>query len=72
LGEITICEINFLKIASREKRLFECHLKERAVGQIAVFKVHLESHLIRIFKVQPEHFAVVELHLSKGHAVDVA
>jgi hypothetical protein len=42
------------------------------VGQITIFKIHLESHLIRIFKVQPQHFAVGELHLSKSHAVDIA
>jgi hypothetical protein len=72
LRKITFRKINFLKIASREKRLFERHLKERTVGQIAIFKIHLQPHWIGIFKVQPQHFAVGELHLSKSYAVDVA
>ena len=38
--------------------------------QIAMAEIHLQAHRIGVFKVQAQHFTVVELHLPKSRSVD--
>ncbi len=42
------------------------------MGQIALIKVHLQSHGVDVFKVKPQHFAIDKLNLSKCYPVDIA
>ena len=40
--------------------------------QIAMAEIHLQAHRIGVFKVQAQHFTVVELHLPKSRSIDIA
>ena len=39
--------------------------------QIAMAEIHLQAHGIGVFKMQSQHFTVVELHLPKSSSVDI-